>query len=114
MDDIRSRHVPIYPPAYKATEGPSCAYDRNAWPCDAIREADEKDRLQELVLGQGSIISGLSIDVEDAIARADKAEAALAAYARLAANVEDVDPTVYLYDAVYHAIVHLIYRGKPR
>jgi len=47
-------------------------------------------------------------------ARADKAEAALAAYARLAANVEDVDPTVYLNDAVYHAIVHLIYRGKPR
>lgn len=37
IDAIRKRHIPAYPPSYKAHEGPCCDYDRSAWPCDTAQ-----------------------------------------------------------------------------
>jgi hypothetical protein len=70
MTDTRSRHVPDATPGLYPEYGTehSCEECGQRWPCDAIREADEKDRIRE----QGNAL------ILAAEARADKAEAALA------------------------------------
>ncbi|MCU0506587.1 MAG: hypothetical protein MUE82_12630 [Chloroflexi bacterium] len=46
IDAIKERHVPDYPPSYKAHEGPCCAHDRFPWPCDTARETERADKAE--------------------------------------------------------------------
>ena len=75
MTDIRERHVP-WPDVLD-----HCRLDDQIWPCDAIREADESDRLREAA-------KMLTAAWADDIKRADKAEAALARAYTLLVSVQ--------------------------
>jgi hypothetical protein len=89
MSDIRERHVRIErrpepdidargDVVRDADHTLICSSDRRKWPCDAIREADEKDVLQVLLNGANERAALLLAAKNEWMDRADKAEAALA------------------------------------
>jgi hypothetical protein len=79
MTDIRSRHV-------KHDDGmpgdPICLGCYEPWPCDAIIEADDKDKLLARCQELAERLDEEGAEVVEQSDRADKAEAALAAERR--------------------------------